>query len=254
MLSIAFLSKLFVGAVLLGLSKAVADTVAEKPLWDKSIFNKIALRFNNSYENAINSWWGCKDFTWTRKDKENKILNYLFHNQLVGLTDIWHFANTVRSVSTIYILFIILNVFLSFIPAIAISVLTIVLSQVNFVVLYNWVFRGKNNTIKTIIYILLILGITYGITSVDNVKIPYLQKSVNDYITVDFNEYNKLVLDYQSYKTDAERRIDSLQQLKQQSDVKLDLIYNKIDSIAKLKDSIDADNEEWRDILKEFIK
>lgn len=65
------------------LGKGIADIVSDEPNWRKSIFSKF----------DIESFWGCKDNTWIRKYRKNKITNYLFSTILVWTTDIWHFAN-----------------------------------------------------------------------------------------------------------------------------------------------------------------
>ena len=75
--------------VILALSKGVADIVSDEPNWSKSIFS----RFD------ISSFWGCKDYTWHRKYRHNKILNYVFSTILVWTSDIWHFANMIGRLS-----------------------------------------------------------------------------------------------------------------------------------------------------------
>jgi hypothetical protein len=78
-----------IGSLLLGVSKAVADTVQHFDIWSQSIFSTT----------LETSFWGPKDHTWIRKDKNNKILNWLYHFPLVWITDIWHFANMIGAMS-----------------------------------------------------------------------------------------------------------------------------------------------------------
>lgn len=66
--------------------KAIADIVSEEDIWRKSWFSKF----------DINSYLGCKDYTWKRKYTNNKITTWLLSNPLVFLTDIWHLANTIQ--------------------------------------------------------------------------------------------------------------------------------------------------------------
>lgn len=86
---------LFVSVLFLILGKAIADRVAEIELWQESIFSK--------FDKA--SFWGCKDYSWVRKDHKNKIIDWLLHNPLVFVTDIWHLANTVQRIG-IYLIFL----------------------------------------------------------------------------------------------------------------------------------------------------
>lgn len=85
---------LIIGSSLLGISKAIADTVQHIDIWSQSIFSA-ALE---------TSFWGPKDKTWKRKDHKNKIINWLLHYPLVWVTDVWHCANTVNSFSIILLL------------------------------------------------------------------------------------------------------------------------------------------------------
>lgn len=77
------ISLFLLSAFLIGIGKAIADIVSDEPNWSKSIFSK----------KPIDSFFGCKDFTWIRKYRKNKFWNYLFTTILVFTTDIWHFAN-----------------------------------------------------------------------------------------------------------------------------------------------------------------
>lgn len=76
----------FVSVIFIFIGKGIADIVSDEPNWKKSIFSK--------YD--INSFWGCKDNTWKRKYRTNKVLNYIFSTILVWTTDIWHFANMIN--------------------------------------------------------------------------------------------------------------------------------------------------------------
>lgn len=73
-------------ALLISLGKGIADIVSDEPNWTKSIFSKY----------SIDGFFGCKDMTWQRKYRQNKILNYLFSTIFVFVTDIWHFANFIN--------------------------------------------------------------------------------------------------------------------------------------------------------------
>ena len=75
--------------MLLGISKAAADIVQHIDLWNTSIFSSA----------LDTSFFGPKDKTWMRKDHDNKVLNWLLHNPLVWVTDVWHFANMVNMLS-----------------------------------------------------------------------------------------------------------------------------------------------------------
>lgn len=83
---ILYICFLTLGLLFLIFGKAVSDRVNHIDLWSESIFSK----FDKS------SFWGCKDYSWIRKDHPNKILNWLLHNPLVFLTDIWHLANSMQ--------------------------------------------------------------------------------------------------------------------------------------------------------------
>lgn len=71
------------------IGKAVADITSNETSWNKSVFSKWGTK---------DSFWGSKEHTYKRKDKKNKILNWLFHNPLVFVTDVWHCANTLRRI------------------------------------------------------------------------------------------------------------------------------------------------------------
>lgn len=73
-------------ALLISIGKGIADIVSDEPNWNKSIFSKY----------SIDGFFGCKDMTWKRKYRQNKILNYLFSTIFVFVTDIWHFANFIN--------------------------------------------------------------------------------------------------------------------------------------------------------------
>lgn len=75
-------------ALLIALVKGIADIVSDEPNWNKSIFSKYKL----------DGFFGCKDMTWVRKYRDNKILNYLFTTIFVFVTDVWHFANFINKV------------------------------------------------------------------------------------------------------------------------------------------------------------
>ena len=75
-------------AILISLGKGIADIVSDESNWQKSIFSKY----------KIDSFFGCKDNTWQRKYRDNKLWNYLFSTILVFTTDIWHLANTISKI------------------------------------------------------------------------------------------------------------------------------------------------------------
>lgn len=77
-----------ISALLISLGKGIADIVSDESNWSKSIFSKY----------KIDSFFGCKDMTWERKYRDNKILNYLLTTIFVFVTDIWHFANFINKV------------------------------------------------------------------------------------------------------------------------------------------------------------
>ncbi len=64
----------------IGVFKAVSDITDHEDNWRKSVFSK----------NSIESFFGSKDHTWKRKQGRS--------NLLVGLSDIWHLSNTLRTV------------------------------------------------------------------------------------------------------------------------------------------------------------
>ena len=76
----------YLSVFLIFIGKGIADIVSDEPNWRKSIFS----RYN------INGFWGCKDNTWIRKYRKNKVTNYLFSTILVWTTDVWHFANMIN--------------------------------------------------------------------------------------------------------------------------------------------------------------
>jgi hypothetical protein len=75
-------------AILISLGKGIADIVSDESNWQKSIFSNY----------KIDSFFGCKDNTWQRKYRDNKLWNYLFSTILVFTTDIWHLANTISKI------------------------------------------------------------------------------------------------------------------------------------------------------------
>ena len=79
---------LYLACVFIFLGKAIADITSNKTSWKDSIFSK----------NAIDSFFGSKEYTYVRKDHQNPVLNWLFHTILVPFTDIWHLGNSIRRV------------------------------------------------------------------------------------------------------------------------------------------------------------
>ena len=77
-----------------GLTKAISDIVNHIDIWSNSVYSVYKEK----------SFYGPKDKTWIRKDHPNKIINYLLHNQLVFITDIWHFSNFINNLSIIFIM------------------------------------------------------------------------------------------------------------------------------------------------------
>ena len=98
-------------AILISLGKAIADIVSDESNWQKSVFS--------TYK--IDSFFGCKDNTWQRKYREDKLWNYLFSTILVFSTDIWHLANTISKIG--YYLGLLSILFLS--PSILANILLI---------------------------------------------------------------------------------------------------------------------------------
>lgn len=120
------------------IGKSVADIVSNKTNWRQSIFKKWG---------DEGSFWGHKAATSSRKDHKNKILNFLFHNPLVFLTDVWHLANTIRRIG-IY-LSITIAILLGSVMTINLSSLFwimssfILLNIIGFHIFYHYILRIK---------------------------------------------------------------------------------------------------------------
>ena len=69
--------------LIIGIMKAIADITEHRDNWRVSVFSR--------YD--IQSFFGAKDHTWTRKYSIPKP----FRNILVGTSDIWHLSNTMRT-------------------------------------------------------------------------------------------------------------------------------------------------------------
>jgi hypothetical protein len=129
----------YLSVFLIFLGKGIADIVSDEPNWRKSVFSKF----------PIDSFWGCKDNTWVRKYRENKITNYLFSTIFVWTTDIWHFANMIGKLGTYLSVFFAiligqsydLNLFQSFL----IVVLFTFFNILGFHLSYTYFLRKKNN-------------------------------------------------------------------------------------------------------------
>jgi hypothetical protein len=84
---------LIVSVLLIVLGKAVADIVSNEVHWKKSVFSRC----------DDHGFYGAKEFSSARKYKyKDKWYGYLFQTNLVWVTDLWHFANSVQRVG-IYI-------------------------------------------------------------------------------------------------------------------------------------------------------
>lgn len=120
---------LILSAFLISLGKGIADIVSDEPNWNKSIFSKY----------PIDSFFGCKDNTWKRKYRDNKLWNYLFSTILVFTTDIWHFANTITKfgwyLGLLSILFLPCNIFL--------ILLHLVINTIGFHLFYHYILRSN---------------------------------------------------------------------------------------------------------------
>lgn len=79
----------YLSCLLIIVGKAIADITADITAWESSIFSKFTSK---------DSFFGSKDFSYIRKDNPNKIINWLLHNPLVFVTDIWHLANTITRI------------------------------------------------------------------------------------------------------------------------------------------------------------
>jgi hypothetical protein len=122
---------LILSAFILALGKAIADIVSNEPHWSKSIFSK----------KPIDSFFGCKDFTWKRKYKTNKIWNYLFTTILVFTTDIWHFANFISKVGLYLSLGAILMLNNDIMTNLYLVILHLIVNNVAFHLLYTYLLR-----------------------------------------------------------------------------------------------------------------
>jgi hypothetical protein len=83
-ISIITFFALYLACFFVFIGKAIADITADETAWNKSVFSK---------HFSIDSFFGSKDRTWTRKYRKNKFWNFMFNNILVFTTDIWHLAN-----------------------------------------------------------------------------------------------------------------------------------------------------------------
>jgi hypothetical protein len=130
---------LFVISILfLTIGKAISDVVSEEDIWRKSTFSK----YN------IDSYLGCKDYTWKRKYHTNKIINWLLSNPFVFLTDVWHLGNTFQRLGLYLsivngILFGLMIPFNVFFICVFIG-LYIVFNVIGFHIFYHYLFlKGK---------------------------------------------------------------------------------------------------------------
>lgn len=123
---------LILSAILLFTGKGIADITSDKTNWEKSIFSKY----------KIDGFFGCKDFTYKRKYRKNKILNYLFSTILVWTTDIWHFANSITRMgnylSVIFAFFLVqeTNIFIIMLYYISTNI-------IGFHIMYHYILRKK---------------------------------------------------------------------------------------------------------------
>ena len=122
---------LILSAFILALGKAVADIVSDEPNWSKSIFSK----------KPINSFFGCKDFTWERKYKTNKIWNYLSSTIFVFTTDIWHLGNFISKVGLYLSLGAILMLNNDIMTNLHLVILHLIVNTISFHLLYTYLLR-----------------------------------------------------------------------------------------------------------------
>lgn len=118
-------------AFLISIGKGIADITSDEPNWQKSIFSNW----------KIDSFFGCKDFTWERKYRQNKILNYLFTTILVFTTDIWHLANFINKIGFYLTLFS--SAFLSYtiIIKLILILLHLLINTIFFHIFYHYLLR-----------------------------------------------------------------------------------------------------------------
>jgi hypothetical protein len=122
---------LILSAFILALGKAVADIVSDEPNWSKSIFSK----------KPIDSFFGCKDFTWERKYKTNKFWNYLSSTIFVFTSDIWHFANFVSKVGLYLSMGAILMLNNDIMTNLYLVILHLIVNTISFHLLYTYLLR-----------------------------------------------------------------------------------------------------------------
>ena len=117
--------------------KAIADVTSNETHWEQSVFSK----------NPKDSFLGSKEHTYVRKDHDNKVIDWLLHNPLVFLTDIWHTANTIRRVGIYFAItlgiiigkFVVLALF-----QIGIIILVfIIFNMLGFHIVYHYILRNK---------------------------------------------------------------------------------------------------------------
>lgn len=129
----------YLSVFLIFLGKGIADIVSDEPNWRKSVFSKF----------PIDSFWGCKDNTWVRKYRENKITNYLFSTIFVWTTDIWHFTNMIGKLGTYLSVFFAILIGQSYELNLSQSFLIVVLfaffNILGFHLSYTYFLRKKNN-------------------------------------------------------------------------------------------------------------
>jgi hypothetical protein len=122
---------LILSAFILALGKAVADIVSDESNWSKSIFSK----------KPIDSFFGCKDFTWERKYKTNKIWNYLSSTIFVFTSDIWHFANFISKVGLYLSMGAILMLNNDIMTNLYLVILHLIVNNISFHLLYTYFLR-----------------------------------------------------------------------------------------------------------------
>ena len=115
-------------AIIIAIGKAIADITSDESNWSKSVFSKY----------KINSFFGCKDFTWERKyNFKNKTVKYLFSTIFVFTTDIWHFGNFISKVGTYTSIGIILFITYNFYLAVFLLASHILLNNITFHLFYH---------------------------------------------------------------------------------------------------------------------
>lgn len=127
----------FFATFLIFAGKAMADICDNYSVWSTSVFS--------SFDKE--SFFGSKESTYKRKDHPNPIIDWLLHNPLVFVTDIWHTANTVRRLG-IYSLVVFCTHFgdlinAAIIEGLFLAIAVAVFNMVGFHLMYHHFLRKK---------------------------------------------------------------------------------------------------------------